>query len=407
MNLKRPELLSPAGDMERLQMALHYGADAVYLAGKQYGMRAPAGNFDEEQLRTAAKMVHDRSKKMYVTCNTIPHENELESLPEFLELVEDCGADGIIAADLGVIAMVKKYAPKTPLHCSTQMGIINSAAACMLHDMGASRVVLARETTMDEICQIRAKIPKDLEIEAFVHGAMCVSFSGRCLLSNYMTDRDANRGACAQPCRWKYYIAEEKRLAEPLEMFENSEGTYILNSRDMCMIEHVPELIKAGVNSFKIEGRMKSFYYAAASTYAYRNAIDIALKGEELPQIWKDEVQKISHRQYSTGFYFGYPGQYYKDAMYFFDAEVCAIVEEKAENGLYKLTQRTKFATGDKLEIITPNLEPIQFTAGEIFSKDMKLMENMPHPMMEFYMKLPESAERLSIVRKLTKREEI
>ncbi len=404
MTLKRPELLSPAGDMERLHMALHYGADAVYLAGTQFGMRASAGNFNPEQLRNASKMIHERNKKMYVTCNTIPHENELENLPEFLELIENCGADGIIAADLGVFAMIKKYAPKTPLHASTQMGVINSAAACMLHDMGASRVVLARETTMEEIRQIRAKIPKELEIEAFVHGAMCVSFSGRCLLSNYMTDRDANRGACAQPCRWKYYIAEEKRKAEPLEIFEDTEGTYILNSRDMCMIEHVPELIEAGVDSFKIEGRMKSFYYAAAATYAYRNAIDIALEGRELPEIWKQEVQKISHRQYSTGFYFGYPGQYLKDAMYFFDAEVCAIVEEKAENGLYKLTQRTKFATGDKLEIITPNREPIEFIAEEIFSKDMKLMENMPHPMMEFFMKLPESAERFSIVRKLTKK---
>ena len=292
---KKPELLAPAGDMERLIMALHYGADAVYLAGRQFGMRAAAGNFSAEELKEACALAHAKGAAVHLTCNTLPREDELKNLPGFLEQAQDAGVDAFIIADLGVMDAAARYAPKVARHVSTQLGVINSAAANVLHNMGAERVVLARETTMHDIFEIRAKTPPELEIEAFVHGAMCVSFSGRCLLSNYLTGRDANRGACAQPCRWKYHLVEEKRPGEYFEITEDN-GTHIMNSRDMCMIEHIPELISAGVTSLKIEGRMKSAYYAAAVTNAYRHAIDCAVANEPLPQIWIDEVNKISHR---------------------------------------------------------------------------------------------------------------
>ena len=279
MSDKQVELLAPAGDMERLRMALHYGADAVYLAGKRFGMRASAGNFSMEELAEACEMAHGKGAAVHLTCNTLPREDELKALPDFLREAENAGVDAFIIADLGVMKAAEKYAPDVQRHVSTQLGVINSATARVLYDMGASRVVLARETPMRDMYEIRANTPKELEIEAFVHGAMCVSFSGRCLLSNYLTGRDANRGACAQPCRWKYRLVEEKRPGEYFDITEDN-GTYIMNSRDMCMIDHIPELIDAGVTSFKIEGRMKSAYYAAAVTNAYRHAIDCALKGE-------------------------------------------------------------------------------------------------------------------------------
>ena len=398
--IKKPEVLSPAGDMERLEMALHYGADAVYLAGQQYGMRASAGNFSADELEKAIGMAHGMGKKVYVTCNTLPREYELAGLPPFLEQLQSFGADGVIVADLGVISLAKRYAPNVPLHVSTQLGVVNSETAKMLWDMGAQRVVLARELSMDEIRDFRANTPKEMEIEAFVHGAMCVSFSGRCLLSNYLTGRDANRGACAQPCRWKYRIIEEKRPDQPFEISEDG-GTYILNSRDMCMIDHIPELIEAGVDSFKIEGRMKSAYYAAAVTNAYRHGVDAAVKGEPLAEVWRNEVDKISHREYSTGFYFGTPGQYYGGNMYFTDADVCAIVQSGEEDGLYTLSQRNKFVKGDTLELLSPGMEPVSFEADEFFNAEGELIDSAPHPMMELKMALPAPAGRLSILRKL------
>ena len=321
--MTKPELLCPAGDMERLEMALHYGADAVYLAGEQFGMRAAAGNFSEEALRQAVKLAHQNGTKVHVTCNTLPRDNELRSLPAFLELLEEIGADAVIAADFGVMGMVKRYAPHVALHISTQFGVVNSASACALHDFGASRVVVARELHLDEIAAIRANTPKDLELEAFVHGAMCVSFSGRCLLSNYMTGRDANRGRCAQPCRWEYGLVERQRPGEVFQIVEDG-GTFLLNSRDMCMIEHLPELLDAGVSSLKIEGRMKSAYYVGAVTNAYRHALDAVNSGAPVPEIWVRETEQISHRPYSTGFYFGEPGQYTSESAYFSGAEICA-----------------------------------------------------------------------------------
>ena len=394
------ELLAPAGDFERLEMALHYGADAVYLAGTQFGMRASAGNFTFPELSKATKLAHANGTAVHMTCNTLPREDELAQLPEFLEQAQDAGVDAFIIADLGVMAAAKKYAPKVSRHVSTQLGVINSATANVLFDMGADRVVLARETPMEDIRKIRANTPKELEIEAFVHGAMCVSFSGRCLLSNYLTGRDANRGACAQPCRWKYHLVEEKR---PGEYFERSEdnGTHIMNSRDMCMIEHSPELIDAGVTSFKIEGRMKSAYYAAAVTNAYRHAIDYALKGEALPKVWIDELNKVSHRPYCTGFYYGDPGQHFAEASYFSDAYVCAVVENCADDGFAELTQRNRFCVGDMVELLTNEGEPISFAVTELWDENGEAITATPHAMMKFKMRLPVNCSALSILRRI------
>ena len=381
-------------------MALHYGADAVYLAGTQFGMRAAAGNFTFDELKKAVKLAHEKGAAVHMTCNTLPRENELASLPVFLEQAQDAGVDAFIIADLGVMAVAAKYAPMVSRHVSTQLGVINSATANVLHDMGADRVVLARETPMEDICKIRANTPKELEIEAFVHGAMCVSFSGRCLLSNYLTGRDANRGACSQPCRWKYHLVEEKRPGEYFEISEDN-GTHIMNSRDMCMIEHIPELIDAGVTSFKIEGRMKSAYYAAAVTNAYRHAIDYAVKGETLPQVWIDELNKVSHRPYCTGFYYGEPGQHYAEASYFSDAYVCAVVEACDDEGNALLTQRNRFCVGDTVELLTNEGEPVAFTVTELFDENLEPIEATPHAMMKFKMRLPVKCSALSILRRI------
>lgn len=381
-------------------MALHYGADAVYLAGTQFGMRASAGNFTFPELSKATKLAHANGTAVHMTCNTLPREDELSQLPEFLEQAQDAGVDAFIIADLGVMAVAKKYAPKVSRHVSTQLGVINSATANVLFDMGADRVVLARETPMEDIRKIRANTPKELEIEAFVHGAMCVSFSGRCLLSNYLTGRDANRGACAQPCRWKYHLVEEKRPGEYFEISEDK-GTHIMNSRDMCMIEHIPELIDAGVTSFKIEGRMKSAYYAAAVTNAYRHAIDYALKGEALPKVWIDELNKVSHRPYCTGFYYGDPGQHFAEASYFSDAYVCAVVENCADDGFAELTQRNRFCVGDMVELLTNEGEPISFAVTELWDENGEAITATPHAMMKFKMRLPVNCSALSILRRI------
>lgn len=393
------ELLAPAGDMERLEMALSYGADAVYLAGNEFGMRASAGNFDNEQMARAMEMCHGLGRRVYVTCNTLPREDELKRLPAYLEMLDGLGVDGLIIADLGVMELAKRYAPHAKLHVSTQLGVINSATACALYDMGADTVVLARETPMEDIRKIRANTPGELKLEAFVHGAMCVSFSGRCLLSNYLTGRDANRGECAQPCRWKYRLVEETRPGEYFPIGEDG-GTYIMNSRDMCMIEHMPELIDAGISSFKIEGRMKSAYYTAIVTNAYRHAIDAAVNGEELDRLWVEETEKVSHRTYCTGFYYGYPGQHYDQASYSSLADVAAVVESCDSRGDAVLTQRNKFYKGDELELIGPDIRPVKFKVEHMYNSEGEEIEDTRHPMMEIHMSLPCPAPRLSIVRK-------
>jgi len=395
----RPELLSPAGDPERLQMAVRYGADAVYLAGKSYGMRAKCGNFSDEELREAVRFCHDRGVKVYVTANILARTGEIRQMPPFLELCQDAGVDAFILGDLGVFKTAERYAPKVERHISTQMGVVSADTARAWYDMGATRVVLARELSFSEIREIRENIPKELEIEAFVHGAMCVSFSGRCLLSNYLAGRDANHGACAQPCRWKYHLVEETRPGEYFEISEDG-GTYIMNSRDMCMIEHLPELIDAGVDSFKIEGRMKSSYYAAVATNAYRHAIDAACEGRPLERVWVEETEKLSHRPYCTGFYFGDPGQHYERTSYFTKADVAAVVESCDEEGNAILTQRNKFYKGDELELLLPDREPVSFVAEHIYNCEGQEIENTAHAMMELRMKLPFCAAKNTIVRK-------
>lgn len=383
-----PELLAPAGDRERLEAALMYGADAIYLGGDAFGMRAAPQNFNFEQLKSAVDLCHAKGVKVYLTCNTLARNDEILKLPEYLKKWAEIGVDAFIVADIGVLSLCKKYAPNVPVHISTQAGIVNYVTANEFYNMGATRVVTARELSMTEIAEIRAKVPKELEIECFVHGAMCVSFSGRCLLSNYLVNRDANRGECAQPCRWEYAIMEVKRDGMYFPIQDSKEGTYILNSKDMCMIEHIPEMVKAGISSFKIEGRAKSAYYAAVVTNAYRVAIDEYLKNPSdnfKPSQWViDEVYKVSYRDYCTGFYFNAPNE---DANISFEGgykrhyDVMAEVKE-CKDGYIIAEQRNKFSRGDVLDALQPSTEPIVFTANELFDANDNEIESAPHPMM-------------------------
>ncbi|MGM9592860.1 MAG: U32 family peptidase [Candidatus Onthomonas sp.] len=394
------ELLAPAGDMERLQMAVSYGADAVYLAGSAFGMRAFAGNFTGDELHQAVQYCHQRGVACHVTINTMPRNNEIAQLPAWLETLEDAGVDAVIVADLGAFTLAGKYAPHVKRHISTQASISNYETARAWHDLGASRVILARELSLDEVAELRAKTPRELEIEAFAHGAMCVSYSGRCLLSNYMTGRDSNRGACAQPCRYQYHLVEEKRPGEYFPVFEDEKGTYIMNSRDMCMIDHVQELYDVGLNSLKIEGRAKSAYYAAIVTGAYRHVIDDVKAGRPVDLDWRNEVDKVSHRHYSTGFWFGQPGQYYDDARYLRDWQVCAIVQSCDEQGLAVLSLRNKFRAGDAVEIVGPDAKPVSFQAPVMEEEDGAPLEEPRHPQMLFRMQLPKPVLPLSILRR-------
>lgn len=378
------ELLAPAGDEECLRSALDYGCDAVYLAGKSFGMRAGAKNFDMDGLDRAVRFAHERGVKVHLTCNTIPLNSEIEQFSKYIAAAQECGVDAAIACDLGVISMIKEYAPKMELHISTQTGVVNYQTAIELYKMGAKRVVLAREVGLEDIREIRRRIPADMEIETFVHGAMCVSFSGRCLISEYLTGRGANRGECAQPCRWSYYLMEEKRPNQFFKVFEDERGSYILNSRDMCMIDHLDDLIDAGVTSFKIEGRAKSAYYVALTVNAYRAALDSCLKGEKPPKWVLDEVNKISHRPYSTGFFYGKPtdgsgtqdpnivtngGQYFADSGYMRDYDFVGVVDY-CEDGVMHLTQRNYFTLSDELELLPPHAEPIIFKPESMFGAD-------------------------------------
>ncbi|MBU5435642.1 U32 family peptidase [Pseudoflavonifractor sp. MSJ-37] len=394
------ELLAPAGDMERLRMAVAYGADAVYLAGTAFGMRAFAGNFTADQLREAVDLCHRHGVKVHVTCNTMPRSDEVAKLPQWLETIDSLGVDAAIMADLGVFRMAEKYAPHVKRHVSTQAGVTNYEAARAWHELGADRVILARELSLREVAELRAKTPKELEVEAFVHGAMCVSYSGRCLLSNYMTGRDAQRGACAQPCRYKYALMEEKRPGEYFPVFEENGETFIMNSRDMCMIDHIAELKEAGLDSLKIEGRAKSAYYAAVITGAYRHAVDAAEAGLPLSPVWRDEVEKVSHRHYSTGFWFGQPGQFTEDARYIRDYQVCAVVESCGPDGQAVCALRNKFREGDELELIGPGLEPAAFRVPAMTDADGFPLEEPRIPQMKFHLRLPHAAPPLSLLRR-------
>ena len=396
----KPELLAPAGDMERLKMSVLYGADAVYLAGTSFGMRSFAGNFPAEELPEAVRYAHEHGVKVHVTVNTMPRSDELAGLPAHLELLDQSGVDALIIADLGVFRAAEKYAPHCERHISTQVSIANYACANAWYDLGAKRVVLARELSLEEIRTIRQNTPKELEIETFAHGAMCVSYSGRCLLSNYMTGRDSNRGACAQPCRYQYALMEEKRPGEYFPVFEDEKGTYIMNSRDMCMIDHIDDLIEVGVDCLKIEGRAKSAYYAAIVTGAYRHVIDDVAAGRPVDPVWRGEVERVSHRRYSTGFFYGEPGQYTQNSRYIRDWHVCAMVTDCDKNGLATLSLRNKFAAGDTVELVGPDLRPFAFTAPSMADADGALLTEPRTPQMTFTMQFPHPVPPYSILRR-------
>lgn len=372
--MRNIELLSPSGDFERLKLALKFGADAVYLGGEQFGMRTNPSNFNADELKKAVELVHSYGKKVYLTCNTLPRNNEIEALPDFLKYTAQIGIDAFIIADIGVMDMAKKYAPEVEIHMSTQVGIVNYQTANTLYEMGAKRIVTARELSLDDIKTIRDKTPEDLQIEVFVHGAMCMSFSGRCILSDYMVGRDANRGDCAQPCRWKYHLVEETRPGQYFPVNQDDSGTYIFNSRDLCMIEHIPELVNAGVDSFKIEGRAKSEYYTAIVTYAYRNAIDEYLKNPtddfKVSQWILDEMEKMSHREYTTGFNFGpiVNGQVLNTGGYIRNWDVCALYNNYKDGRLI-VDQRNRFFEGDVLEVVEPDKKPYKITVKELYNE--------------------------------------
>ncbi len=389
MSHTKLELLAPAGDMERLVSAVRYGANAVYLAGKSFGMRAAPQNFGERELEQAVAFCHENGVKVYVTCNTLPRNGELSELPKFLSLCGELGVDAFIISDLGVLSMAKQYAPRVDRHISTQTGIVNYEAARTCFELGASRVVLAREVTLQEIGEIRTKTPPELELEAFVYGAMCVSFSGRCLLSNYMTGRDANRGQCAQPCRWEYFLTEKERPDRHFTIVQEEKGAYIFNSNDLRMIEHIPELAAAGVTSLKIEGRAKSAYYVASVTSAYRQAIDFFEErpGQPLPPEILEETEKISHREYSHGFYFGgEPGQTPDRSQYTRKYELAAVCEGR--RGEYiKLRERNRFFRGEIVDILQPGKPSFTAELTELFNEDWDPIEAAPHAEMTVYWK--------------------
>lgn len=398
----RPEVLAPAGDMECFKAALMYGADAVYLAKKSFGMRAAPENFSQEELILACELAHAEKKKVYLTCNTLPHNRELSHLKPFAEEAKEAGVDAFIVSDVGVMSLLKEYAPDIDIHISTQAGIVNYASAKEFYKMGAKRVVLARELHLDEIRQLRDNTPPELEIEAFVHGAMCVSFSGRCLLSQYLTGRDANRGACAQPCRWSYALMEKTREGEYYPIYDGDGGSYILNAKDLNMIEHLEELIHAGISSFKIEGRAKSPYYVSVITNAYRAAVDFISEhpGCALPQWIVDETDKVSHREYSTGFFYenSPPTQNYRDGGYVRNYDVAAVVE--GYDGEYlDVLERNRFFKGDVLEILSPGVMPKAFEVSEIIDKNGETVDSANKAAERYKIKYPEPVAAGSVIR--------
>ena len=407
MNYAKPELLAPAGDRERREAAVAYGAEAVYLAGKSFGMRSAPANFGEEELRDAVSYCHERGVKVYVTCNTLPRNQEFEELPSFLAACQDMGVDAFILSDLGVLALAKQVAPQVERHVSTQTGIVNYAAAQVCWELGASRVVLAREVPLSEIKGIRERVDPRLELEAFVHGAMCMSFSGRCVISNYMTGRDANRGECAQPCRWEYHLVEAQRPGQVYTLVQEEKGAYFFNSNDLRMIDAIPQMMDAGVASLKIEGRAKSAYYVACVTAAYRQAIDFAWEhpGEPLPASILEETEKISHRPYSHGFYFGgEPGQTVDRSHYARGYELVAICLGR-EGDRLRLTERNRFFKGQQVDILQPGKPSFTASLDELFNEEGEPLEVAPHAEMTVYWKtdLPVEAGAYLRVKKETR----
>ena len=413
-----PELLSPAGNFEKLKAALLYGADAVYLAGTRFGMRSAADNFTDEELYAAAQYVHERGKKIYLTLNTMPHAHEYAPLRAFLENIKGAGIDAFIVADLGVMSLLRSVIPDAEIHVSTQASIVSPEAALAYVALGVKRLVLARELTLPEIKQIKVALPEGIELEAFVHGSMCVSYSGRCMLSNSLTGRDANRGACAQPCRWGYTITEEKRPDQPYPIEQNEHGTFIMSSKDMCTISIIPELIEAGIDSFKIEGRMKSAYYAAVVTNSYRMAIDAYLRdpdGYEFDTRIMRELESVSHREYCTGFYLDDPMKnpqmstingYIREKAYFATALESdelplpeALEKTTADGTLAPFIQRNKIKLGDSAEMISPSKLGRAFCVRELYDENGAPIESAPHPSQKFFVRVPFEVHAGDIIR--------
>ena len=404
--MNKPEILSPAGDFERLRYAVAYGADAVYLAGKQFGMRAASDNFTEEELKEGIAYAHALGVKVYVTVNISPRSNEFPALERYLLRLQEFHADALIVSDLGVIRMARRVIPQMPLHISTQASILNAEAALFWVEMGAERIVLARELSLEQIKEIRDAIPPEVEIECFVHGAMCISISGRCLISNYTTGRDANHGACAQSCRWKYALMEEKRPGEYFPVDEDERYTYLYNSKDMCMIEHIPELVAAGVSSFKIEGRAKTAFYTAGITSAYRRAVDAYFTSGDpnfqLPREIAEEIGRVSHREYFTGFYFGRDpkGQYYDDCMYIRDWEVAALFDSCDDEGNAVFVLKNRFFTGETLELMQPCEPFYRFQVESMQNDDGEELDAARSAMMRVHMKFPFRVKEFGILRR-------
>lgn len=403
--MKKPELLAPAGNMEKLKMALLYGADAVYLGGKAFGLRAFGGNFTNEELQEAVDFAHKLGKKIYVTVNIFPHNSDIAKLPAYLTFLNEIKVDAILVADLGVFTLAKEYAPDVELHISTQANNTNWAAVNTWAELGASRVVLAREMSLEEIKEIREKC--SVELEMFVHGAMCISYSGRCLMSNYLTGRDANRGSCAQPCRWNYALVEEKRPGQYFPVLEDERGTYIFNSKDMCLLPYLPDVIASGVDSLKIEGRMKSVHYAASVVKAYREAIDsyfAAPEQFEVKKEWVEELDKVSHRAYTTGFYYGRPtekDQIYGTSSYTQTSDFVGLVLDYDEKtGFATVEQRNNMKVGQEIEIFQPHLAGYRQILQEMYNDEGEAIQVAPHPQQIVKIRMDKPVEPYGILRR-------
>lgn len=404
------ELLAPAGDYEKLVIAVLYGADAVYIGGEEYGLRAKAKNFDIETMKKGIDFAHSHGVKVYVTANIYAHNDDFNGMAEYFKKIYSIGADALLVSDLGVFSVAKEAVPDMEIHISTQANNTNYMSAKMWYSLGARRIVSARELSLNEIKDIRENIPSDMDIEAFVHGAMCISYSGRCLLSSYLTGRDANHGECAHPCRWKYYVVEETRPGEYMPVVENERGTYIYNSKDLCMINYIPELVSAGIRSFKIEGRMKTPFYVGTVVKAYRLAIDDYLscpdKYNERKQnnYYINEVSKASHRDYTTGFYFGKPtsqDQVYTNNSYIREYDFVGIIDEDSgDDGYAVVMQRNKFETGDVVEVFPAKGESFKMKVGQIINKDGIAVESAPHPKELLKIKFSRPVHKYDMIRK-------
>lgn len=408
--MKKPELLAPAGDIEKLKMAIIYGADAVYLGGEEFGLRKSSKNFTLDEIEEGVKFAHKRNRKVYVTLNIIPHNEDLIGLEDYVKNLYDVNVDGVIVSDPGVFSIVRKTTPNLPIHLSTQASVTNFETIMFWYNLGVKRIVVARELSLKEIEEIIQKGPKDLEIETFIHGAMCISYSGRCLLSNYMADRDANRGACAHPCRWKYYLMEEKRPGEYYPIVENDKGTFIFNSKDLCMIKHIPDLIESGISSFKIEGRVKSQYYVATVVRAYRMAIDEYLRDPqnyEYNEEWLKEIKKASYRDFTTGFYFDKPtgeDQVYTSSSYIRNYDfVGLILDYDEETKFATIEQRNRIFTGDEIEIFGPNKDYFVQRIDKMWNDEGEEIEVAPHPQQIIRMKMKKPVEKWDIIRRARK----